>query len=590
MIPRMKYIFLLGFVVGIFGVVAQPVLAEEVVSSFDARVVVHENATIEVTERIVYDFGDTERHGIYRNIPYSYQAGTETYTAEVNSVLVTDEKGEPLPFGESRGNGELTLKIGDPDILVTGSHVYIISYIVKGPFLYFDEYDEFYWNVTGFWEAPIQQASVLVDLPPGAQVLTASCYKGIDGSNESCDSDERLVNLERAGYNAKAENLGIQEGLTVAVAFPKGSIVVIENAWEGEKALSPYDFWPFAIPLLVLLYMLHLWHEKGRDPKGRGSIVTQFTPPPDFLPSLAGVLYHEKVKGKEISAEIVRLAVEGYLRIHRFEKKILLFSSTDYLIERIGEAVPKDTLGALILKKLFQDEFMGEVEIGGETKKGVLVSKMAHKFVEEKKEIDVHMYTEILERKLFAERPDKVRLKYILIGLLGGAAGFGLTLAFATSIPFILFGSAFFTAGVVVAIMGNWMPVKTKEGVLLKEYLEGFKRYLSVAEKDRIDFHSSPDQDKAEPEKTMSLFDACLPYAIIFGVEEKWAEKFEDIYQVEPHWYSGGAGHAFAAGAFASDLSSFTADISTATAPQSSGAHGGGSSGGGFGGGGGGSW
>ncbi|KKS84471.1 MAG: hypothetical protein UV60_C0020G0001, partial [Parcubacteria group bacterium GW2011_GWA2_43_11] len=84
--------------------------------------------------------------------------------------------------------------------------------------------------------------------------------------------------------------------------------------------------------------------------------------------------------------------------------------------------------------------------------------------------------------------------------------------------------------------------------------------------------------------------DICLPYAIIFGVEEKWAEKFEDIYQVEPGWYSGGAGHAFAAGAFASDLSSFTADINSATAPQSSGAGGGGSSGGGFGGGGGGSW
>lgn len=560
--------------------------ADEAVTSFDVRIAVHENATIEVTEQIVYDFGDTERHGIYRNIPYSYQAGTETYTAEISSVLVTDGTGKPQPFGESRGNGELTLKIGDPDVFVTGSQVYVISYIVKGPFLYFEEKDEFYWNVTGFWERPIQHASVLVDLPPGAQVLSAACYQGVDGSRTTCTSDERLVNSEQAGYTATAENMGTQEGLTVAVAFPKGSIAVIENAWEGKKSLSPYDFWPFAIPLLVLLYMLHVWNEHGRDPKRRASIVTQFAPPSGVSPAIASVIYHEGIRGKEISAEIIQLAIEGFIKIHRFEKKVLLFNVTDYLLERTGDSTPQDPLSAEILEKLFQDDFMGTYGEGDEEKKGVLLSRMKHKFVSEKKAVDELIYKKVVEQKFFVSRPDKVRIRYMLSGFMGGI----LLLVISIFLNAILFGIALLLSGLVVALVGYFMPVKTEEGARMKEYLEGFKRYLEVAEKDRLDFHASPEQDKAEPEKTMSLFDACLPYAIIFGVEEKWAEKFEDVYQEDPSWYSGGAGRAFAAGAFASDLSSFTSDISSASAPQSSGSGGGGSSGGGFGGGGGGSW
>jgi uncharacterized membrane protein YgcG len=567
--------------------------AQEAIPSFDARIAVQENATIEVTERIEYDFGEVEKHGIYRNIPYSYQAKTETYTADISSVLVTDEAGNPLPFSESRGNGELSLKIGDPDTTVTGTQVYIISYIVEGPFLYFDEYDEFYWNVTGFWDRPMTKASVLVDLPRGAQILSASCYKGEDGSREKCDGDEKLVNVERAGYTARAEALKSKEGLTIAVAFPKGVITVTDKPWKKEgDPFTPY--WPILIPLMVAMYMFNKWSSEGKDPKGRDSIVTQFSPPKTFSPALAGVLYSETVKGKEISAEIVRLAVEGYVKIHRFERKVLLFSVTDYLLERIGEKVPEDSVGAEILEKLFQEAFIGEEEIEGVLKKGVILSKMKHKFVEEKQAIDKKIYEEVTSRAYFKGRPDSVRNKYLYVGLflliIFGGVG-GEMLVQNASFQMMLLAFMVAVSGILIMIFGRIMPVRTELGVREREYLEGFKRYLSVAEKDRIAFHSSPEQDKSEPVKTMTLFDTCLPYAMVFGVEEKWAEKFEDIYLQEPAWYSGGtAGHAFAAGAFASDLSGFSSDMSAASMPQSSGSGGGGSSGGGFGGGGGGSW
>ena len=58
-----------------------PVQAEgsETIPSFKARITVHDNATIEVSESVVYDFGDRpDRHGIFRIISFSYQAGSAT--------------------------------------------------------------------------------------------------------------------------------------------------------------------------------------------------------------------------------------------------------------------------------------------------------------------------------------------------------------------------------------------------------------------------------------------------------------------------------------------------------------------------------
>jgi uncharacterized membrane protein len=111
-------------------------------------------------------------------------------------------------------------------------------------------------------------------------------------------------------------------------------------------------------------------------------------------------------------------------------------------------------------------------------------------------------------------------------------------------------------------------------------HLKGFKLFLSVTDKARFDFHNAPERS---PEQFMQY----LPYAIAFGVEEKWAEVFADMEITNPGWYeSDTAGTSFAAAAFAHDLTSFSSAVTTSTQASS----GGGSVGGGGGGGGGGSW
>jgi len=143
---------------------------------------------------------------------------------------------------------------------------------------------------------------------------------------------------------------------------------------------------------------------------------------------------------------------------------------------------------------------------------------------------------------------------------------------------------------IIIALFGMQMSKKTKLGAETKDYILGFKLFLSVTEKDRLDFHNAPEKN---PEQFMEF----LPYAIALGVENKWAKQFENIYITQPSWYQGNMAGAFVASSFVSHMTDFSKSVNTGMAYVSKsaasggfGGGGGGFSGGGFGGGGGGSW
>jgi len=144
---------------------------------------------------------------------------------------------------------------------------------------------------------------------------------------------------------------------------------------------------------------------------------------------------------------------------------------------------------------------------------------------------------------------------------------------------------------VVSAFM--WIDAPTNEGRAVLDRIAGFKQYLSITERERLD-RMNP------PEDTPELFERYLPYAIALGVENRWADRFAGVLAaaaVEGHqgfgWYSGSSDPWNNPGRFADSVgASLASTISSAsTAPgSSSGSGGGGSSGGGGGGGGGGGW
>jgi uncharacterized membrane protein len=138
------------------------------------------------------------------------------------------------------------------------------------------------------------------------------------------------------------------------------------------------------------------------------------------------------------------------------------------------------------------------------------------------------------------------------------------------------------------------LKAPTLQGRKVMDKIEGFKLYLSVAEKDRLNLLNPP-------AKTPELFEKYLPYALALDVENEWSEQFAEVLAraqqdgrpYAPSWYSGRSWDVSRASGFSDSLgSSFASAISSSSsAPgSSSGSGGGGSSGGGGGGGGGSGW
>jgi uncharacterized membrane protein YgcG len=559
---------------------------DEIIRSFDVFIDLHVDGSYTVKESIVYDFGSEDRHGIYRNIPLAGEIAGEYRRMSLKNVLVTNRSGTPTPFETSRKRDGLEIKIGDPDHLVTGIQYYVISYTVHGGVLYHDEYDEIYWNATGNeWQIPIDQARLRLRLPDGYGTETirdSECYLGEVGDRYSCKGP---FQVRGDGSGRTVEYLATRtlfpgSGMTAAFGLPKGTL---EEPGFGKKfvdALIRYGYILFfLVPLGVLVYMWRLWLRVGRDPKGRGTIVPEYEAPAGLTPLEVGTLIDGKADLRDISAEIVYLAVRGHLKIRKVSKPILgVIPHSDYeLIRMTGY---KDDLGETdrsLLDYLFR---YGR----GDT---VSLTELKDNFYEHLGTLrgSVHRVLHVA-KELHTRDHRKVRTYW------GQRAMFAAFLAIAASLVFSYvsreLGYAAFWSGVASALIlvgfGYFMPSTTIQGAYMKEYLEGLKLYLEKAEKLRLEFHN-------DPENVPDKFSELLPFAMVLGVEKEWAKQFRNVYLSEQGWYEGAG--SLTPQRLVSDMSTFASQATRTVyaAPSSGGASsGGGFSGGGFGGGGGGSW
>lgn len=562
--------------------------AAESVTSFHSTITVQQSAVVDVVEEIKYNFDTEKKHGIIRSIPMYFYTPSGTLVTPIDVIDVTDETGSTYDYVTDEFDDGLDIKIGSAKKTVTGEKIYRIHYTISGVINYFDKHDELYWNVTGDeWNVPIHQASALVQLdrPLAALRTSSTCFQGYTGDTNRCTSMAATLTTSGTSgavrYTATA--LDSNQGLTIVYGFPKDIVAVVEKIiepYESEKLaffenLQQYTNrpWVFIIPLFVFFYSLVRWMRYGRDPKGNGVIVAQFEAPDKLSPLQVGALIDEKVQPREVSAEIIHLAVLGYLTITRIPKTGI-FGSDDYELKKLKDHRGLPEWQATLMKGIFS------------SKSTITLSSLKYTFTSDYMSVMLEATESLSDKGYFNEDPNSLRFSYYIKG-----AGLGLVLALPGALLGWMVVIAGMSAGFIYMLMGFAMPKKTKKGVLAREHALGLKLYLSVAEKDRINFHNAPKKDPA-------TFEKFLPYAMVFRVEDVWAEQFTDIYKTEPNWYHDPSQRAFSVSALGSGLHHFSSATNTAmtvsrsTTHSSSGGSGfsGGSSGGGFGGGGGRSW
>lgn len=566
------------------------------IDAFHSDIRIQDDGTVTVTETITADFRTLRKHGIFRDLPTAYhnQDGTTTYTTVAIRDIFRDQG--PERYDVTRNTANLRIRIGDPDVTISGQHIYTITYTVAGVLQSFSSYDELYWNVTGHdWDAPIARASATVTLPDG-EIIQSTCHTGSVGATDPCT----ITSTDPLTFST--QNLGMREGLTVAIGFESGLVPII--VVDAPPSVIDVIQSPIYLTLTALLTalgigsVLYRWWYYGRDRwwlrkhlhdphaketnkplRARDVISVEYEPPHNLRPAEVGVLMDEKADTLDVSATIVDLAVRGYLTISEVEKA-WIFGKADYTLHRTKKEDALLPYESLLLEKLFSD---------GDS---VSLSELKNSFYKDLQSVKEALYKEVTTKQLFADNPRTVRIRYAALGAIGTAIGVALVI---TSIAWIensevlrfwhgllvSFGVAIGISGVFGLLLSGAMPRKTARGRELYRRVRGYELFVSGTEKYRQPFFERE-----------NIFMEVLPYAMVFGVTDKLANAFDEmgLTPPQPTWYTGT--HPFAIAAFSSSMDSFSKSLSSAMAstPSSSGSSGGGSSGGGFGGGGGGSW
>jgi uncharacterized membrane protein len=602
---------LIALVVVTLGVLAVPLAgasyADEYISSYKITLQVHADGSFHVHEAINYDFSTEVRHGILRTIPVQYRYNdTRDRVVEVTNVAVTSPTGAPTAVDVSEDSGTLTIRIGDPNETVTGPQTYLLDYDVRGAMNVFADHVEVFWNMVGpEWDVPVNAVQAVVEAP--ATATKAACYAGPEGSGLPCDG-YRIVGQQVIFTQA---GLPPYEGLTVAVALPKGSVAVPPPILVRRFSLAhafAVTHWTLAAAFGVLAVGLFgigyfVW-TRGRDRRWVGQVpgldpptgtsdgaterrplftgpagAVEFQPPDGIRPGQVGTLVDERADVLDVTATIVDLAVRGYLHIQELPRDHA-FSGRDWRLTKVKEP---DTALLTYEVTLFDAIF--------ENRKAVLLSDLRRTFAPTLAKIENDLYVDAVTLRWFRRRPDVTRRYWRWLGVGCVVVAGVLTYFLAQFTDAGLVGVGGVLVGAVLVVLAGKMPARTARGSSALARVLGFKQYIHTAEAEQLRFEERAD-----------VFSRYLPYAIVFGEADRWAHAFASLASSSSAgtpaglgWYSGPAGWNF--GYFGASMRSFSDTTSSVIAAPSvnvaasgGSGFGGGSVGGGFGGGGGGSW
>ncbi len=613
--------------------------AQERILDYRSDIAVQADSSLLVTETItVRAEGNQIQHGIYRDFPTRYKGRRGSRVRVGFELLGVTRNGAAEPAATEPVSNGVRVRIGSKDVfLAPGDHRYAVRYRTMRQVGRFADFDELYWNVTGNgWVFSIDRVEARITLPSPAPFGQRSVYTGPQGTS---GKQARVVS-ERPGeilFQTTAP-LGPYEGLTVAVSWPKG--VVAEASASDRRGWWLADNGPPLVGALSLLGILGFywfaWKRAGRDPRP-GTVVPIFSPPDNLSPAAMRYIWKMGADNRAFAAALVDMGIKGHVRL--VEEDGGWFSSDKTRIERLAGASELPPAEQAMLTQLAM------------TGESVVMEKTNHAKFSAAKTVLATGFKRQFEGKLFHRNwgwvaagilvfaaaiwfaaaaigmaTGAVGLPTVLIGLgglavaallssllneastvgkcllvIGAVASGGLALATGLPIFFAALGSGWWLplalpalALPVVISAFWWMSAPTLEGRRVLDRIAGFRQYLSIAERERLDRMTAP-------EDTPEIFERYLPYAIALGVENRWADRFRGVLaaaQVQGQaqgfaWYSGGGNPWDDTGSFVDDVgSSLASTISSAsTAPgSSSGSGGGGSSGGGGGGGGGGGW
>lgn len=508
------------------------------IASFDAQWTLTRDADghahLHVVETIVAVFPDFDQNrGFYRDIP-EYRHGVQLHTA-VESVV--DEFGQPVPYTTEYYQDFYSVGLGD-DTYVHGRQTYVITYDQVDVVEAFADtgVDEFYWDVNGTgWAQPFGRTSMTLTVDPSlVPTLT-----GATDCTAFDDCDEPLTSTTRDDgsvvFTAAEEDLVPNESLTVSIAFTPGTFepgeIVIPPAGDDdyEPDYAPPTFWDTAAPFVLggagVLVSLVAGATQVNDRSGRTGpsdiIVPQYTPPEGLNVMVAAYIAGRPERA--FAAQIVSLAVRGNVRLLDHPAD----STAPFEVELLGT----DGLDELETK-LVEAVFGTDPTPGRRIPLGSTNTTLGTKLTSVYQGVDKKLKSDGYQGPA---RPTVLWTVLCVLSIgVAIVAGIDVLRRFADSgsgepeFSFFALFVAIFTAS---QVWGRRSTVATlsARGKERNDYLLGMRDYMQLAEEDRIRYLQSPEGAERvnvdDRTALVKLYERLLPFAVIFGIEDRWSEE-----------------------------------------------------------------
>jgi len=556
-----------------------PLPSGEHTRSFAIHARVGASGAVRLTETIVPDFGVVPRHGIERVIPLRDDDGVH----RISDLVVSTSTGTPDDVKVSPAFDRVTIRIGDPDITVTGVHAYRVAYTLDPATLPArPRTSQLRIDALTDWRQTVDRLTYTV-ASPGAP-LTIRCFQGARHTQEPCTSADRTA----TGARFTGSDLQPEETFTVRLTWPRRVVAVAPPV----PALDRGDWiyaaglalavgalaWAYRRRFVVLLRRAQreLWATFGADPGPpqtdaydlTGDPAIEFVPPMGLRPGEMGVLT-ETGATEVLTGTVVDTAARGALKISEQDGQ--------WTLTRTSNQVALTDDEHRVVQKLLGGAERASLE-GRRAEMGALAHTLGEDLTDDLE--DRGLATRGATAASLSTRAHGARV--LFLGLAAVVAGCfadamvlvtGATSDWARVVQVIVAGLLLLAGG--LAIIGTAARNVTPLGFAALWRVRGFEKFFDGSEA----MHARAAADAG-------LLRQYMGYAIVFGQVDEWVAAFEGVDTSE--WFD-------TSGPLRTGIAWFTA-ASLWSAPASSGSSGsgfgssGGGGGGGIGGGGGGSW
>jgi predicted membrane protein DUF2207 len=456
--------------------------AVERVGAFHSDIRIASSGELSVTETIeVQAAGRELRRGIEREFPGDYR---DRFGHRMSVPFVVEKvtrNGAPEPYQLERVANGTRVRTGSAgSALPLGKHVYQIVYRTARQVGFYEEHDEFYWDVARGLNVAIDRlsAEVSFERPVLAERMKLEAHTGGHGAR---GQDYHAFVREGSAAFRSTRPLAPREGMSIVVAFPKGVVaqpsLIERGAWH---VVSNHGV-PVGIGMLALMlaFLFACWRRFGI----KAAPAPRAAPPDGVGPGGVRFIDREVFDERCVSAALLGLQERGYLRIRERGERLR--------VERTGNDVEWFPGEQALARRVLRDEH-AELRRRGRT-----LEEAGRKFSEEL-------------QQAFGRRSWTRHGSFALAAAGIGLAGVLAMLALDTPrLAMTLVTGAMAVALAVFSL--KLLPVYRARGREHQEDIEALRQYLS----------------SAEP-RTEEEFARLLPYAVALELEKVWGRGFAE--------------------------------------------------------------